>query len=96
MNRQIKLTELNPRFASNGANKFLTFTCPECGQHEIGVQIAGQGDFVFTMSGTLRDCSLIPSVQSKLKPGDNSVWGYIGPCNFHFFIVNGYCIWDQK
>ena len=92
---RMKLSELEPRFASDSeGRRWITFDCPKCREHKIAVQIAGEGKFVWNISGRLEDenITISPSVawapkEPKEEHGVATI--YHPDCQFHFFVRNG-------
>jgi hypothetical protein len=88
----IKLSELEPRFASDReGRRWFTLDCPKCRDHKIAVQIAGEGKFVWQVTGSVEggDFTLSPSVAFAPKTEEGLATICSQECMFHFFVRNG-------
>jgi hypothetical protein len=87
----LKLSELEPRFAADkDGRRWITFDCPKCRDHKIAVQIAGEGKFVWQISGTIADdnITITPSIAWAPKSPDG-IASIVAECDFHFFVKRG-------
>ena len=87
----IQWKDLEPRFASDSeGRRWITFDCPKCREHKIAVQIAGEGKFVWQISGTVEDenITISPSIAWAPKSPDG-IASIISECDFHFFVRRG-------
>ena|SRR5258708_21584827 len=90
----VKVTELNPSFASGNGRRFLIIDCPHCRKHPIAIQLTGDKEqFIWEQTGELENITLMPSVArmpDREHAAEQFIYGAESDCKFHFWIRGGY------